>query len=93
MATAWSLSLIGGNNVREVLEKFIENVEDEDESDYFDLALENLQFTQDVPGYGMFDMLNAANIEEHTQVVDLSVPDDDADEEDDLSEDKLTDLD
>ncbi|MDO8971082.1 MAG: HEAT repeat domain-containing protein [Saprospiraceae bacterium] len=93
MATAWSLSQIGGNNVREVLEKLIENVEDEDEADYFDLALENLQFTQDVPGYGMYDMLNAANIEEHTQVVDLSLPDGDGDEEDDLSEDKLMDLD
>ena len=81
MATAWSLSQIGGNNVREVLERLIENTEDEDEADYYDLALENLQFIAEAPGYGMLD-LSAANIEEHTRVVDLNSTD--AEDDDDL---------
>jgi HEAT repeat protein len=87
MATAWSLSQIGGNNVREILENLIESVEDEDEADYFEMALENLQFTEDVPGFGMFDALNAANIQDHTQIVDLSKPDEDGEADDDLLDD------
>jgi len=95
MAAAWSLSQIGGNNVREVLERLIENVEDEDESDYIETALENLQFTEDVPGFGMYDMINAANVEDHTQIVDLSQADDDGDgeDEDEPSVDETPDLD
>jgi HEAT repeat protein len=82
MAAAWSLSQIGGNNARDVLENLIETTEDEDEAEYYDLALENLVFTEEAPGFGMLN-LNADNIEEHTQVVDLTpTGEDDENEED-----------
>jgi len=85
MATAWSLSQIGGNNVRDILERLIETTEDEDEADYYDMALENLVFTEEAPGFGMLN-LNAANIEEHTQVVDLKSIDADGEDDEDLLE-------
>jgi HEAT repeat protein len=89
MAAAWSLSQIGGNNVREVLERLVENVED-DEADYMELALENLQFTEDVPGFGVIDTINPSNIGDHIQLVDLSSSDEDEDG-DDFDEDGLVD--
>jgi len=82
LSVAWSLSQIGGEDVREVLEKLVEEIEDEEEADTIELALENLAFTEDVPGFGMFDPI--ANIKEHTQIIDLSESAGDEEDEDDL---------
>ena len=82
LSVAWSLSQIGGEDVREVLEKLVEEIEDEEEGDYIEMALENLAFTEAVPGFGMFDPI--ANIKEHTQIIDLSESDGDEEDGDDL---------
>lgn len=47
MAAAWALSQIGGDGVREALEKIAEEAEDDDEMDFIETALENLEFTTD----------------------------------------------
>lgn len=84
LSTAWSLSQIGGEDVREVLENLLKKIDDDEEADYIELALENLAFTEDLPGFGMFDPVS--NIKEHTQIVDLSEPDSDEDAEDGLTD-------
>jgi len=54
-AAIWSLSQIGGENVRDVLENLLENTEDEDEADLLEDALDNLSFTEDMQIFEMFD--------------------------------------
>lgn len=44
----WSLSKIGGDDVRETLESLLEETEDESLADYLEQALENLAFTDDI---------------------------------------------
>jgi HEAT repeat protein len=85
-AAAWSLSQIGGEDARATLESLLENTEDDDEADYIEMALENLAFTEDIPGFGMFDAIT--NPQDHTQVVDLSDSDEDEHEDEiDLPDD------
>jgi HEAT repeat protein len=86
MATIWSLSQIGGEEVRSVLEHLQEETEDEDEADYIELAIDNLALVQDIPGFGMFDPFAGLDLEGHARIVDLSEQesDDDEDEEEDL---------
>lgn len=79
LAAAWSLSQIGGEGVGALLEKLIEEVEDDDDAEALELALDNLSFLNEMPGYGMFDPLQ--NIEDHVQIVDLTQPVKDDDEE------------
>jgi hypothetical protein len=86
-ASAWSLSQIGGEDVRETLENLLKVTEDEDEADYIEMALENLAFTEDIPGFGMFDAIT--NPQDHTRVVDLSESDEDGEDEIDLPDDDL----
>ncbi len=52
----WALSKIGGKGVRERLERELENNEDEDLMDVLDLALENLDFTEDSEDFDLFDI-------------------------------------
>jgi HEAT repeat protein len=87
MAIVWSLSQIGGKDAREALEKLSETLEDETEADYVDLALENLQIMEDAPGFGLFDLEAVTDMEEHAQIVDLTQPDEDDDDEDLLPDD------
>jgi HEAT repeat protein len=54
-AAIWALSQIGGNNIREILENLQETTTDEDEADYIEEALENLEFTE---GFAEFDILD-----------------------------------
>jgi HEAT repeat protein len=54
MAAAWSLSQIGGEGVRDRLEELYDEAEDDDEADFIDSALDNLDFTEDVE---LFDLL------------------------------------
>lgn len=54
-AVVWSLSQIGGEDVRETLEKLMEDCEDDDESEYLEEVLDNLNFTE---GFGLFDMFD-----------------------------------
>lgn len=64
-AVIWSLSQIGGDEVRETLEALMESTEDGDEAEILENALDNLSFTEDVGLYGFFDFdqLGQANKE------------------------------
>ncbi len=45
----WALSKIGGDSVYETLQDMLDNAEDDEEYDILELALENLEFTDDNP--------------------------------------------
>lgn len=52
----WALSKIGGKGVRQKLEEEMSLHDDEDILDVLDLALENLDFTEDSDDFDLFDM-------------------------------------
>ncbi|NMC46964.1 MAG: hypothetical protein GYA52_09045 [Chloroflexi bacterium] len=52
----WALSKIGGKGVREKLEQELEDAVDEDLMDILDMALENLEFTEDSDDLDLFDI-------------------------------------
>jgi HEAT repeat protein len=54
-AVYWSLSKIGGDDVRETLEERLEETEDDEEAEIIEDALENLDFTEEM---NLFDMLD-----------------------------------
>lgn len=62
-AIFWSLSQIGGEEVRETLETILEETEDEEEAEILEDALDNLSFTEDVGLYGLFDFANAGGMD------------------------------
>jgi len=79
-AAVWSLSQIGGEDVRVTLEKLVEDSEDPEEIDYLEEALDNLTFTEDM---ALYDLLDVNPGEEENHIVDadgnlisLDVPDD-----------------
>lgn len=53
-AAIWSLTKIGGDGVRELIEMNLEDTENPDEIQFLEEALENLDFTEQV---NMFDMM------------------------------------
>jgi HEAT repeat protein len=63
-ATYWSLSKIGGEEVREVLEARLEETEDEDDEMLLEDALENLDFTEEMH---MFEMLDLEDLPEEDE--------------------------
>jgi HEAT repeat protein len=67
LATIWSLSQIGGQGVREALEAILENIDDDEEAESIENALDNLSFTD---GGGFFEM------------IDLEIDENDIDESD-----------
>jgi hypothetical protein len=54
-AVVWSLSQIGGEDVRETIEKLIEDSEDDEEADYLGEVLDNLNFTE---GFDLVDLMD-----------------------------------
>jgi len=70
-AAIWSLSQIGGEGVREKLEKMAESAEDDDESFFLDEALDNLDFKEGTSAFGMMDMTPVID-KDHTHIVDIS---------------------
>jgi HEAT repeat protein len=60
MAAIWSLSQVGGQGVREILEALQEETDDDDEAEYLENALDNLAFTEDM---GLFSMFNLSDDE------------------------------
>lgn len=54
-AVIWSLSQIGGEEVRETLENLLEETDDDEEMEILEDALDNLSFTEDDAIYGLFD--------------------------------------
>ncbi len=55
MAVIWSLSQIGGEDVRETLENLAESIEDDDEAELINNAIDNLFFTEGFEPFNMFD--------------------------------------
>ncbi len=55
LAAVWSLSQIGGEDVQEALEQLYDDTDDEEEAEFIDLALENLQFTEDMQIFDIFE--------------------------------------
>ena len=55
LAIIWSLSQIGGEDVQEAIEKSLEDCEDEEEAEYIEEALDNLNFNQD---FKLADLMN-----------------------------------
>lgn len=103
----WSLSQLGGEGVREALQRLFDEAEDEAEAKYLDSALESLAFTEGAAGlYPMFDLPkddeSEAGVddfddddEEWVEEVDLDEYDllDDEDDYDDEDEDEYDDED
>jgi HEAT repeat protein len=54
-AAIWSLSKIGGDGVRNLIEMALEETDDPDEIDLFEEALENLDFTEQVNMFGLMN--------------------------------------
>lgn len=55
-ALLWSLSQIGGEGVREELEEFINSIDDPDEEDFLDEVMENLDLTEQMASFNLFDL-------------------------------------
>jgi hypothetical protein len=53
-AVIWSLSQIGGEDVRTYLENLLDQLEDDDQITFLEEALDNLAFTEDLE---RFDLL------------------------------------
>jgi hypothetical protein len=87
-ASIWSLSQIGGEDVREALERLYEEAEDEEEIEFLDSALENLTFTEGVKFMPFFDFPDEleSEAEEDEWYSDLEEMDDLLDEEEDRSD-------
>ncbi|MBA4400239.1 MAG: hypothetical protein C0396_10315 [Anaerolinea sp.] len=79
MAAIWSLSKIGGEKVRDTLEKALDDSEDDDEIEMLEDALENLQFTEGFNQFGLIDY-EPENEEEIIAQTEADAWDDDSDE-------------
>jgi HEAT repeat protein len=91
-AAIWSLGQIGGDYARQTLNRLLEGAKDEAEQDYIQEALDNLEFTDEVNAFSLFDMeLDGEDvdlIDEDDNELDLGLDEDEAqDDEDDDSSD------
>ncbi len=73
-AVIWSLSQVGGEDVRTYLENLAAQTEDDDELDFIEDALANLAFTEDME---RFDILA---IDPDEELVELDILDEDGEE-------------
>jgi HEAT repeat protein len=71
-ALIWSLSQIGGEDVRTYLENLLDQVEDEDQIAFLEEALDNLAFTEDLDRFDLF------SIDPDDNLVELEDDEDDA---------------
>jgi len=63
-ALLWSLSQIGGEGVREQLEEFINMIDDPDEETFLDEVMENLDLTDQMASFSLFDLEGPDEFEE-----------------------------
>lgn len=56
MACIWSLSQLGGEGVRKILEDLLEESEDDDNLEFLESALENLEFTESMELMPLLDI-------------------------------------
>ena len=52
-AAVWSLSQIGGEDVRLFLQNLLDNVDDDNQAAFLEEALDNLAFTEDMSGFDL----------------------------------------
>ena len=78
---AWSLSQIGGEQVAGVLEKLLAKAEDDEESEFIQTAIDNLDFKQGLDNFELMDLSPARHA--HFQVSDTPNLDQEDNEEDD----------
>ncbi len=81
MAVIWSLSEIGGENVREALETLLDETEDDVEADFLEEALDNLFLTEGLASFEMFDF-QPQDEDDLTSVINLEDEEDNDDQED-----------
>lgn len=87
-AAIWSLSQIGGEEVRETLEKMLEESEDDEEAELLENALDNLSLTEQIQPQLDFFNIDLADKSHYTHIVDLEkdeIPTGDEDEEGDAT--------
>lgn len=70
-AAIWSLSQIGGEEVRETLEKLQEEAEDDEELELLEQALDNLALTEQIQPQMDFFNIDLADKSHYTRVVNL----------------------
>lgn len=82
-AVIWSLSQIGGEEVRETLEQILEETEDEEEIELLENALDNLSFTEDMDPFGMLELGGLGQVDREVNLeADEGAPDEVPDLED-----------
>jgi HEAT repeat protein len=69
----WSLSLIGGDNVKEALQALADQVQDDEEEEFIEGALENLTLTEGFKSFEMFKF-DLKEDDEIDKLVDLYEP-------------------
>lgn len=55
-ALLWSLSQIGGEDVRDQIEEFMQSIDDPDEEDFLEEVIENLELTNQMSSFSLFDL-------------------------------------
>jgi HEAT repeat protein len=77
-AVVWSLSQIGGDEVRVVLNKLLEDIEDDDEADYIEMAIDNLKVFDENDPFGKFAGIQYTPGEDDLTIIDVTKnPDED----------------
>lgn len=69
-AAVWSLSQIGGPEARRLISERLEQAEDEDEQDFLEEALENLDFTDDVARFELMNLGGELDDDEDDELED-----------------------
>src|SRR4030066_460760 len=64
-ASIWSLSQIGGEGVRDRLEKLFDEAQDDREIDYLESALDNLVFTEGMQLMPLFNLSEYEDAEDY----------------------------
>lgn len=93
-ASIWSLSQIGGQGVRQILERLYQETDDDQEAEFIESALDNLAFTEDVQIFTMFDFPqdgDGAQADEDEDILDL-IDFDDLDDFDEAGEEEDDDM-
>ena len=83
LSTAWALSKIGGEDVREALEALLDDTEDDEEAYLIEQALENLDFTEDLPNLDLFD-IDLPDEGSLDQLIDIDVDIEDLEDSDEV---------
>lgn len=81
-AAIWALSQIGGEQVRETLEKIAEETEDDEELEIVEQALDNLQLNEEISMMMFdFDIEDEEDLKKFGRQIDLSKPEEEDEEE------------